>query len=47
MVLSAMAGNDAGLALYTRAGFTRVGIYHQQGLLDGNWVDVAVMEKLL
>jgi L-amino acid N-acyltransferase YncA len=47
MVLSAMARNDAGLALYTRAGFTRVGIYHQQGLLDGKWVDVAIMEKVL
>ena len=37
----------AGLALYTRTGFTRVGIYREQGLLDGKWVDVVVMEKLL
>ncbi|MBI3399822.1 MAG: hypothetical protein HY048_00255 [Acidobacteria bacterium] len=34
-VLSALASNDAGIALYTRAGFTRVGVYHEQGLLDG------------
>ena len=47
MVLAAMAWNDAGLALYTRAGFTRVGVYHEQGQLDGRWVDVVVMEKLL
>ncbi len=47
MVLAAMAYNSAGLALYTRAGFTRVGIYHEQGQLDGEWVDVAIMEKLL
>ena len=47
MVLAAMASNDAGLALYTRAGFTRVGIYHEHGQLDGRWVDVVIMEKLL
>jgi L-amino acid N-acyltransferase YncA len=47
MVLAAMADNDAGIALYTRAGFSRVGIYREQGLIDGRWVDVIVMEKLL
>jgi L-amino acid N-acyltransferase YncA len=47
MVLAAMAHNSAGLALYSRAGFTRVGIYREQGQLDGRWVDVAIMEKLL
>jgi len=47
MVLAAMACNEAGIALYTRAGFTRVGIYHEQGQLDGKWVDVVIMEKLL
>jgi L-amino acid N-acyltransferase YncA len=47
MVLVALPHNDAGLALYARAGFTRVGIYHEQGQLDGQWVDVLVMEKLL
>ena len=47
MVLAAVAYNSAGLALYSSAGFTRVGIYHEQGQLDGNWVDVVIMEKLL
>jgi L-amino acid N-acyltransferase YncA len=47
MVLAAMAYNDAGIALYTRAGFTRVGVFHEQGQLDGKWVDVVIMEKLL
>jgi L-amino acid N-acyltransferase YncA len=37
----------AGVAMYTRAGFTRVGIYREQGQLDGTWVDVVIMEKLL
>jgi len=47
MVLAALPTNAAGVALYTRAGFTRVGIYREQGQLDGRWVDVLVMEKLL
>ena len=47
MVLAALAHNAAGLALYTRAGFTHVGVYREQGQLDGRWVDVVIMEKLL
>ena len=47
MVLTAMADNSAGLSLYARTGFSRVGIYREQGQLDGRWVDVVVMEKLL
>jgi L-amino acid N-acyltransferase YncA len=47
MVLTAMAHNAAGLALYAGAGFSKVGVYREQGLLDGRWVDVVVMEKLL
>ncbi len=47
MVLAAFPSSQAGVALYTRLGFTRVGIYREQGLLDGRWVDVLIMEKLL
>jgi L-amino acid N-acyltransferase YncA len=47
MVLSALANNSAGIALYTRAGFTRVGVYREQGQLDGQWVDTLIMEKIL
>ena len=47
MVLAALIHNEAGVALYTRAGFTRVGIYHEQGQPDGRWVDTLIMEKLL
>ncbi len=47
MVLAALALNGAGVALYTRAGFTRVGVYREQGQLDGRWVDVVIMEKIL
>ena len=47
LVLSAFPGNAGGMALYTKSGFRTVGIYHEQGQLDGKWVDTIVMEKLL
>ena len=46
-VLAAFPDSGAGMALYTRLGFTRVGVYREQGRLDGRWVDVVVMERLL
>jgi phosphinothricin acetyltransferase len=47
MVLSAFPTNTGGMALYEKMGFRTVGIYREQGLLDGRWVDTIVMEKLL
>ena len=47
LVLAAFPSNAPGMRLYERHGFVSVGIYHEQGLLDGRWVDVVVMEKLL
>jgi L-amino acid N-acyltransferase YncA len=47
MVLATFPYNDAGLALYRRMGFSPVGVYHEQGTLDGRWVDVLIMEQLL
>lgn len=47
MVLSAFPWNKAGMALYRKFGFRPVGIYREQGLLDGRWVDTVVMEKIL
>jgi L-amino acid N-acyltransferase YncA len=47
MVLSAFPFNPGGMALYTRHGFRTVGVYREQGQLDGRWVDTIVMEKLL
>ena len=47
MVLAAFPWNTAGMALYRRRGFHTVGTYHEQGLLDGRWVDVVLMEKIL
>jgi len=47
LVLAALARNAAGRALYDRVGFFPVGVYREQGRLDGEWVDVLIMEKLL
>ena len=47
LVLAAFPFNGAGMALYERSGFRPVGVYREQGFLDGAWVDVIVMERLL
>jgi L-amino acid N-acyltransferase YncA len=47
IVLSAFPFNQAGMRLYEKFGFRTVGIYHEQGLIDGRWVDTIIMEKLL
>jgi phosphinothricin acetyltransferase len=47
LVLAAIAHNAAGSRLYERCGFRLIGIYEEQGMLDGHWVDVVVMEKIL
>ena len=47
LVLSAFPFNTAGVALYERLGFRTVGVYKEQGLLDGRWVDTIIMERLL
>jgi L-amino acid N-acyltransferase YncA len=47
LVLAAFPFNAAGMALYERLGFRTVGIYREQGQLDGKWVDTIVMERML
>lgn len=47
MVLAALPTNAPGMRLYERHGFMTVGVYHEQGMLAGHWVDVIVMEKIL
>ncbi len=47
LVLSAFPFNAGGGALYEKLGFRTVGVYREQGLLDGKWVDTIIMEKLL
>jgi L-amino acid N-acyltransferase YncA len=47
LVLAAFPFNEAGMRAYGRAGFREVGVYREQGRLDGRWVDTIVMEKIL
>lgn len=47
LVLAGFPWNEAALRLYKRAGFREVGTYHEQGLLDGKWVDTIIMELML
>jgi phosphinothricin acetyltransferase len=47
LVLAGFPFNTAALHLYERQGFQTVGIYHEQGQLDGRWVDTIIMEKIL
>jgi phosphinothricin acetyltransferase len=47
LVLAAFPENEAGMRLYRSRGFREVGVYREQGLLDGRWVDVILMERLL
>jgi len=47
VVLAGFPTNAASVALYLRLGFREVGVYREQGLLDGRWVDVLLMERLL
>jgi len=47
IVLSAFPWNASGMTIYRQAGFREVGTYREQGLLDGQWVDTVIMEKIL
>ena len=47
IVLHALQENAPGKRLYRRAGFREVGVFKEHGLLDGRYVDVGAMEKLL
>jgi len=47
LVLSTFDFNEAGKRLYISMGFREVGTYLKHGKLDGKWVNVTIMEKLL
>lgn len=47
IVLAAFPWNERGMRLYQRSGFREVGVYREQGMLDGQWVDTIIMELLL
>ena len=47
IVLSAFSFNSLGQYLYRKKGYREVGVFKEHGILDGKFVDVIVMEKLL
>lgn len=47
IVLHALDGNARGKRLYLKSGFVEVGVFKEHGLVDGRFVDVVAMEKLL
>ncbi len=47
IVLHALDSNEAGKRLYRKSGFAEVGVFREHGLLDGKYVDVVAMERLL
>lgn len=47
IVLHALDGNEPGKRLYRKSGFTEVGVFKEHGEIDGRFVDVVAMEKLL
>lgn len=47
LILGTFPFNQNGQGLYHKMGFYEVGTFKNQGKLDGDWVDVMWMEKLL
>jgi L-amino acid N-acyltransferase YncA/protein-tyrosine-phosphatase len=47
IVLFAFPSNQAGRQLYIKSGFRDVGTFREQGRLDGKFVDVIALEKIL
>jgi L-amino acid N-acyltransferase YncA len=47
LVLSTFKFNQQGQRLYKSAGFREVGTYINQGILEGKFIDITIMEKLL
>lgn len=47
IVLFTFPFNGLGQGLYKKCGYCEVGVFHKQGILDGNFVDVMAMEKVL
>lgn len=47
LILSTFDFNKVGHKLYKSLGFREVGTYMNQGILDGKFVNITIMEKLL
>lgn len=47
LILSTFEQNEVGKRLYRSTGFREVGTYVNQGILDGKFINVTIMERLL
>nr|AIA09490.1 GCN5-related N-acetyltransferase [Bacillus sp. MD1] len=47
IVLFTFPFNQLGQGLYLKMGYREVGVFHNQGKLNGEFVDIMAMEKLL
>lgn len=47
LVLFTFSFNDLGQGLYRKMGYREVGVFEKQGIMDGEYVDIMIMEKLL
>jgi phosphinothricin acetyltransferase len=47
LILNVFDTNEPAKQLYLALGFRHVGTYEKQGIMDGQYVDVTIMEKLL
>lgn len=47
IVLFTFPFNQVGQGLYQKMGYRQVGIFEKQGVMDGEFIDVMIMEKLL
>jgi L-amino acid N-acyltransferase YncA len=47
LVLFTFPFNALGQGLYRKLGYREVGVFREQGILDGKFVDVMAMEKIL
>lgn len=47
IVLFALSSKNSGRSLYAKLGYSMIGTFKKQGRLDGHFVDVIAMEKLL
>ena len=47
LILSTFDFNKAGKRLYKSLDFREVGTYYEQGILDGKFINVTIMEKIL
>nr|WP_143013455.1 arsinothricin resistance N-acetyltransferase ArsN1 family A [Paenibacillus jilunlii] len=47
IVLFTFPFNQSGQGLYQKMGYRQVGVFEKQGIMDGEFIDVMIMEKLL